>query len=116
MLLFPIDQFVWRVAGSVYIKDVPAQAKESDMRELFKVYGSIANVNVVAARGYAFVDFYELESMRAALAADASDFKLFDKTLLVEERVDRKGAAAWDALSLYVNVSYLHSLLHLLCV
>lgn len=76
----------------MYIKDVPAQAKESDMRDLFKGFGSIANVNVVAARGYAFVDFYEIESMRAALAADASDFKLFDKTLLVEERVDRKGA------------------------
>lgn len=60
------------------------------MRELFKGYGSIANINVVASRGYAFVDYYEQESMRAAIA-EGNEFKLFDKVLIVDERTDRKG-------------------------
>lgn len=82
---------------SVYIKEVPAQAKETDLRELFKGYGAIANVSVVGTRGYAFVDFFEQESQRAALA-ETNEFKLFDKTLIVDERTDRKGAqAACDA-------------------
>ncbi|KAF1330220.1 Ras gtpase-activating protein-binding protein, partial [Globisporangium splendens] len=74
---------------SLYIKEVPAQTKDSDMRELFKSYGSIANVNIIASRNCAFVDYYEEGSMRAALA-EGNEFKLFDKTLSVDERTDRK--------------------------
>lgn len=74
---------------SLFIRDVPAQTRESDLRELFKGYGSIAGVSVVAQRGFAFVDFYEQESMRAALA-EAKEFKVFDKVLQVDERAERK--------------------------
>lgn len=88
---------------SVYIKEVPAQAKESDLRELFKSYGAIANVNVVGTRGYAFVDFFEQESQRAALA-ETTEFKLFDKTLIVDERTDRKGNTRLLRFWLYISV------------
>lgn len=83
---------------SLFIRDVPAQAKENDLRELFKGFGTVAGVNIVTARGYAFVDFVEQEAMRAALA-DSREFKLFDKTLQVDERSERKGGplfAAWE--------------------
>lgn len=81
---------------SLFIKDVPSQTKDTDLRELFKSYGAIAGVNVVSQRGYAFVDYFEQSSMRAALA-ETTDFVLFDKTLLVEERTDRKGTHyGWD--------------------
>jgi RNA recognition motif-containing protein len=73
---------------SLYIRDVPPQTKESDLRELFKSYGAIASVGVPAGRGIAFVDYREEDAMRAALADDR-EFKLFDKVLHVEER---KGA------------------------
>ncbi|ETN22480.1 hypothetical protein PPTG_02405 [Phytophthora nicotianae INRA-310] len=74
---------------SLFIRDVPAQTRESDLRELFKGYGSIAGVSVVAQRGFAFVDYYEQESMRAALA-ETKEFKVFDKVLQVDERAERK--------------------------
>jgi RNA recognition motif-containing protein len=44
---------------------------------------------VVAQRGFAFVDYYEQESMRAALA-ETKDFELFGKVLQVDERAERK--------------------------
>ncbi|KAK1930956.1 putative G3BP-like protein [Phytophthora citrophthora] len=73
---------------SLFIRDVPSQTRENDLRELFKGYGSIAGVNVVNQRGFAFVDYYEQESMRAALA-ETKEFKVFDKVLQVDERTDR---------------------------
>ncbi|KAF4046468.1 RNA recognition motif-containing protein [Phytophthora infestans] len=74
---------------SLFIRDVPAQTSENDLRELFKSYGSIAGVSVVAQRGFAFVDYYEQESMRAALA-ETKELKVFDKVLQVDERAERK--------------------------
>ncbi|KAG2916233.1 hypothetical protein PC115_g11106 [Phytophthora cactorum] len=74
---------------SLFIRDVPAQTRENDLRELFKGYGSIAGVSVVAQRGFAFVDYYEQESMRSALA-ETKEFKVFDKVLQVDERAERK--------------------------
>ncbi|KAL3671923.1 hypothetical protein V7S43_002590 [Phytophthora oleae] len=73
---------------SLFIRDVPSQTRENDLRELFKGYGSIAGVNVVSQRGFAFVDYYEQESMRAALA-ETKEFKVFDKVLQVDERTER---------------------------
>lgn len=72
----------------MYVKDVPSQTKESDIRELFTPYGAIANISVVAARGFAFVDYLEQESMRAAID---NVFVVHDKTLIVSERTERKG-------------------------
>jgi hypothetical protein len=74
---------------SLFIRDVPSQTRDNDLRELFKSYGSIAGVSVVAQRGFAFVDYYEQESMRAALA-ETKDFELFGKVLQVDERAERK--------------------------
>ncbi|KAL4160296.1 hypothetical protein PRNP1_000866 [Phytophthora ramorum] len=74
---------------SLFIRDVPPQTREGDLRELFKGFGSIAGVSVVAPRGFAFVDYYEQESMRAALA-ETKEFKVFDKVLQVDERAERK--------------------------
>ncbi|KAG7398570.1 GTPase activating protein (SH3 domain) binding protein [Phytophthora boehmeriae] len=73
---------------SLFIRDVPSQTRENDLRELFKSYGSIAGVNV-NQRGYAFVDYHEEKSMRAALA-ETTEFRLFDKVLQVGERGERK--------------------------
>ncbi|KAJ0402532.1 hypothetical protein P43SY_000795 [Pythium insidiosum] len=73
---------------SLYIRDVPPQTKDTDLRELFKAHGTIANVTVPQGRGFAFVDFVEQESMRAALAA--GEYKLFDKVIQVDERTERK--------------------------
>ncbi|RLN26705.1 hypothetical protein BBJ28_00026944, partial [Nothophytophthora sp. Chile5] len=70
---------------SLFIRDVPGQARDSDLRELFKGYGAIAGVNIITSRGYAFVDYYEQESMRAALA-ETAEFRLLDKLLQVDER------------------------------
>lgn len=75
---------------SLFIRNVPETAKDTELRELFKSYGAVAGVNIVSARGYAFVDFIEEESMRAVLA-DSREFTLLDKTLQVEERTERKG-------------------------
>lgn len=74
----------------MYVKDVPAQTKESDIRELFTPYGAIANISVAAARGFAFVDFIDQESMRAAIHED-NTFVVHEKTLIVSERTERKG-------------------------
>lgn len=74
---------------SIYIRDVPQQAKADDLRELFKPFGTIANVNVVSGRGYAFVDFVDEASMRAALNSP-TPFHLFDRQLHVDERTERK--------------------------
>ncbi|CAI5741240.1 unnamed protein product [Peronospora destructor] len=74
---------------SLFIRDLPLQTRENDLHELFKAYGSIAGVTVVLQRNFAFVDFYEQESMRAALA-EMKEFKLFNKVLQVTERGDRK--------------------------
>ncbi|TMW63247.1 hypothetical protein Poli38472_002188 [Pythium oligandrum] len=74
---------------SLYIRDVPPQTKESELRDLFKSYGAIANVTVPQGRGYAFVDYVDQESMRAALA-DEKEFKVHDKVLQVDERTERK--------------------------
>ncbi|KAG7385788.1 GTPase activating protein (SH3 domain) binding protein [Phytophthora pseudosyringae] len=74
---------------SLFIRDVPSQTRENDLRELFKGYGSIAGVSVVAQRGFAFVDYHEQESMRTALA-ETNEFKVFDKVLQVDERAERK--------------------------
>uniref|UniRef100_M4BI34 NTF2 domain-containing protein n=1 Tax=Hyaloperonospora arabidopsidis (strain Emoy2) TaxID=559515 RepID=M4BI34_HYAAE len=74
---------------SLFIRDLPPQMRDSDLRDLFKGYGSIAGVNVVAQRNFAFVDYYEQESMRAALA-ETKEFKVLDKVLQVSERGDRK--------------------------
>ncbi|TDH65462.1 hypothetical protein CCR75_006757 [Bremia lactucae] len=74
---------------SLFIRDVPAQTRENDLRELFQGYGSIAGVGVVAQRGFAFVDYHEQGSMRAALA-ETKEFKVFDKVLQVDERAERK--------------------------
>ncbi|CAI5741123.1 unnamed protein product [Hyaloperonospora brassicae] len=76
---------------SLFIRDLPPQMRDSDLRDLFKGYGSIAGVNVVAQRNFAFVDYYEQESMRAALA-ETKEFKVLDKVLQVSERGDRKDA------------------------
>ncbi|GMF55822.1 unnamed protein product [Phytophthora fragariaefolia] len=74
---------------SLFIRDVPSQARENDLRELFKGYGSIAGASILAQRGFGFVDFHEQESMRAALA-ETKEFKLFEKVLQVDERTERK--------------------------
>ncbi|EGZ24021.1 hypothetical protein PHYSODRAFT_481443 [Phytophthora sojae] len=74
---------------SLFIRDVPTQARENDLRELFKGYGSIAGVSIPGQRGFGFVDFHEQESMRAALA-ETKEFKLFEKVLQVGERAERK--------------------------
>lgn len=75
---------------SLFIRDVPTQTKEAELRELFKSYGSIANVAIPGGRGFAFVDFYEQESMRAVLADGEKEFKVHDKVLQVGERTERK--------------------------
>ncbi|KAE9345698.1 hypothetical protein PR003_g7815 [Phytophthora rubi] len=74
---------------SLFIRDVPTKARENDLRELFKAYGSIAGVSIPGQRGFGFVDFHEQESMRAALA-EAKEFELFGKVLQVDERAERK--------------------------
>ncbi|CAH0479755.1 unnamed protein product [Peronospora belbahrii] len=74
---------------SLFIRDLPPQTRENDLHELFKGYGSIASVNLVLQRNFAFVDYYEQESMRAALA-ETKEFKVLNKVLQVTERGDRK--------------------------
>ncbi|EQC36928.1 hypothetical protein, variant [Saprolegnia diclina VS20] len=73
---------------SIFIKDVPTQATEAEMRELFRGFGKIVTVTVTN-RGIAFVDYAEAESVKAALAHGA-DFVLHDQVLSVVERSERK--------------------------
>jgi hypothetical protein len=75
---------------SLYIKDIPAETKESDLRELFNQFGEIGGINVATNRGYAFVDFVQQESVRAALA-DGKEYSLFGKVIHVGEKTERKG-------------------------
>lgn len=67
------------------IRDIPTQTKDSDLRDLFKEFGTITAVNVVSNRGHAFVDFEHMDSVKKALAGGRK-FTLFDKTISVEEK------------------------------
>lgn len=79
-----------RAAGVLFIRDVPSQAKEGDLRSLFQEFGKITAITVIPTRGYAFVDFDTASAMNAALTA-GRQYTLFDKVLKVEERhTDRR--------------------------
>ncbi|KAF0687359.1 Aste57867_20882 [Aphanomyces stellatus] len=76
---------------SLYVREVPVQTTSPELKEVFKSYGKIANSNVIEGKGYAFVDFYEEESMKSVLRAleDGTEFLVHDQVLKVSERIQK---------------------------
>lgn len=68
----------------LYIRDLPPNAKESDVRELFSPFGTITGSTVSANRGFAFVDYESSSSVEAALKC--CPFTLLGMPIHVEER------------------------------
>jgi len=77
---------------SLYLKGLPEGVTEDKLRELFKSHGDIKNVNIIADRKYAFVDYKKTEGALAALAAPAP--KIGDVALIVEPRLSRNATVA----------------------
>ena len=66
---------------NIYVGNLPYQATEDDVRELFEQYGNVSAVNLITdrdtgrARGFGFVEM-EREGGNAAIAAlDGQDFQ-----------------------------------------
>ncbi|KAH9155746.1 hypothetical protein AeRB84_002312 [Aphanomyces euteiches] len=77
---------------SLYVRDVPLETTSNELKEVFKSHGKIANSNVIEGKGYAFIDFYEEESVKSVLEAleGGKTFAVHDKTLHVSQRFQKE--------------------------
>jgi cold-inducible RNA-binding protein len=75
---------------NLYVGNLPHSTSESELRDVFRVYGDIERVNMVAdretgrARGFAFVEMTDSDAAEKAIAGlNGSD--LGGRTLIVNE-------------------------------
>lgn len=75
---------------NLYVGNLPHSTSESELREVFQVYGNIEKVNMVAdretgrARGFAFVEMTDNEAGEKAIAG-LNGSALGGRTLIVNE-------------------------------
>ena len=75
---------------SLYVGNLPHRTTDSELRELFAVYGAVENVNIITdrdtgrARGFAFVEMPNSEEAEKAIAA-LNGSELGGRTLNVNE-------------------------------
>jgi cold-inducible RNA-binding protein len=75
---------------NVYIGNLPHKTTDVDLRDLFAVYGTVENVNIITdretgrARGFAFVEMPNPEEAEKAIAA-LNGSELGGRTLNVNE-------------------------------
>jgi RNA recognition motif-containing protein len=86
----------------LYVGNLPFNATEADVRDLFETHGAIESVNVITdrdtgrSRGFGFVEFQEESSAQAARQAlDGAD--MGGRSLRVNEAHDRRGGGAGRA-------------------
>ena len=77
---------------SLYVKQVPEAATESDVLALFGRFGVVKRVELNGQRGFAFVDYDNAASVQACLVATKeAAISLHGTALKVEERNSRGG-------------------------
>jgi RNA recognition motif-containing protein len=77
---------------SLYVGNMPYNATEDDLRELFEPFGPLAEIRIIGAKGFAFVDVPEENVAAAIEAINGKD--LSGRTLTVNEarpRTERTG-------------------------
>ncbi len=78
---------------TIYLGNLPFEATEDDVRDLFAHHGEVANVHLIhdretgRPRGFGFVDMSPEDADRAIAALDGSDFQ--GRNLRVNEARDR---------------------------
>jgi RNA recognition motif-containing protein len=78
---------------TIYLGNLPFEASEDDVRELFNPHGEVANVSLITdretgrPRGFGFVEMEPEAADRAIEALDGTDFG--GRTLRVNEARDR---------------------------
>ncbi|CAM9864680.1 unnamed protein product [Chrysoparadoxa australica] len=80
---------------SLYVKNIPSDCTEKDLRSTFEEFGPLVSVSIVTGRGFGFVNFADSETASAVLAAADRDFTINGKRLIVvEARQQGKGERA----------------------
>jgi RNA recognition motif-containing protein len=83
----------------LYVGNLPFNATEAELRDLFETHGAIESVNVITdrdtgrSRGFGFVEFQEESSAQAARQA-LDGFDMSGRSLRVNEAHDRGGGGA----------------------
>ena len=78
----------------LYIGNIPFSTTESELREMFQTHGALESVNVITdretgrSRGFAFVEFADESSARAAQEA-LDGTEMGGRSLRVNEANDR---------------------------
>jgi RNA recognition motif-containing protein len=79
----------------LYVGNLPFNATETEVRDLFETHGAIESVNVITdrdtgrSRGFGFVEFQEESSAQAALQA-LDGAEMGGRNLRVNEAHDRR--------------------------
>jgi len=77
---------------SLYVGNMPYNATEDDLRELFEPFGPVAEIRIIGSKGFGFVDVPEENVAAAIEAVNGKD--LSGRTLTVNEarpRTERTG-------------------------
>ncbi|MBW1740932.1 MAG: RNA-binding protein [Deltaproteobacteria bacterium] len=79
----------------LYVGNLSHSVTNDELKELFANYGDVEKVNIIAGKGFGFVEMsYRSEAERAKQALNASEFQ--ERTLRVDEarppRNIRKGS------------------------
>ena len=75
---------------NIYVGNLPREATEADLREMFQAFGQIASVNIIKdkfsgeSRGFAFVEMPTQAEAQAAITGMAGK-ELKSRTLTVSE-------------------------------
>jgi RNA recognition motif-containing protein len=86
----------------LYVGNLPFNATEAEVRDLFETHGAIESVNVITdrdtgrSRGFGFVEFQEENSAQAARQA-LDGFDMGGRSLRVNEAHDRQGGGSGRA-------------------
>jgi hypothetical protein len=73
---------------SIYVNQLPPQTTVSDLNAVFGSFGTILDIDQLAGRSFAFVEFDSSAAMKSAVAAGLQDprLALYGQVLGVEER------------------------------
>jgi len=60
---------------TLYVGNLPYDATEDELRNLFEEWGPVGDVRVIGGKGFGFVDLPEENSANAIAGANGKDFK-----------------------------------------
>lgn len=80
--------------SKLYVGSLPYQTTESELKELFTAYGEVKTVNIIAGKGFGFVEMGSSEDAeKAKNGLNGKDFKgrqlRIDEARPMRERNDR---------------------------